>query len=379
MSETPKKKLLVATDAFLPRWDGISRFISELIPPLSKDYDVTVVAPDFPGKRWSYKGVRVVRIPLGRIKIGDITLSRFYWRTISDLVRESDIVFSNSPGPIGGIAMLKAKKYKKKQVSVVHWHGGELFAQSVGKFWAKNRLMKYIVYKYAITMYNWCDTIFVPSEDLGKKIVEMGLRSKVKLIHLGVNTKKFSPRKDKGAYKRNCGLPSDSLVIGFCGRLAREKNIETLYLAFRKLSKSYRGLKLLVVGDGLKEYKDMMRSKKVKLAGMIDNVVPYLNAMDVYVLPSLTETSSLSTMEAMSCGLAVVATPVGSISKYIVHGENGLLFEQKNVKDLVTKLEMLLNSQEYRALLGRNARRSMIRDHKWDETVKEIKAVLAAL
>ena len=57
------KKLLIATDNFLPRWDGIARFLNEIIPRLSEDFDITVVSPNF-GKIPEMEGVRFVSFPI---------------------------------------------------------------------------------------------------------------------------------------------------------------------------------------------------------------------------------------------------------------------------------------------------------------------------
>ena len=85
-----------------------------------------------------------------------------------------------------------------------------------------------------------------------------------------------------------------------------------------------------------------MSQKNIILTGSKDNVVPYLQAMDIYVLPSLTETTSISTLEAMSCGLPVVVTPVGYVKNYIHDGKNGLFFPKKNSGILARKINELI-------------------------------------
>ena len=80
-----KPRLLIATDNFLPRWDGIARFLSEIVPKIKNDFDVTIVAPDFKGSAPDL-GVRVVRIPLSRLKIGDFNVAKFRSEEIKKLV-----------------------------------------------------------------------------------------------------------------------------------------------------------------------------------------------------------------------------------------------------------------------------------------------------
>lgn len=72
------------------------------------------------------------------------------------------------------------------------------------------------------------------------------------------------------------------------------------------------------MGDGLDSQKAFFKKNEdVILTGSTRNVLKYLQAMDLFVLPSLTETSSLATMEAMACGLPVVVTKVGYLKYYI--------------------------------------------------------------
>ena len=98
--------------------------------------------------------------------------------------------------------------------------------------------------------------------------------------------------------------------------------------------------------------------------------------MDIYALTSLTETTSLSTLEAMSAGLAVVATPVGFVKDYIHEGKTGLFFEKKNSQDLFTKLEFLLLHPRERNSLGMYARQSIITQFSWEQTGERIAQML---
>ena len=87
----------------------------------------------------------------------------------------------------------------------------------------------------------------------------------------------------------------------------------------------------------------------------MENVVPYLHAMDIFVMPSLTETSSLSTLEAMQCGIPVIATPVGHIKEYVESGYNGFLFPRQNPGILMEKIKTLVDNPALRKKLGNNA------------------------
>ena len=137
---------------------------------------------------------------------------------------------------------------------------------------------------------------------------------------------------------------------------------------------------LLIVGPGLKSILEKAKDlKRTKTTGPVNNVAPYLQAMDIYVLPSLTETTSLSTLEAMSCGTAVIATEVGAVKDYLINGHNGLFFEKKNAQMLKQKIEKLLENEELRQKLGKNARNTIIKSFSWDKTVREISSIFESI
>ncbi|MBU1111248.1 MAG: glycosyltransferase family 4 protein, partial [Nanoarchaeota archaeon] len=102
----------------------------------------------------------------------------------------------------------------------------------------------------------------------------------------------------------------------------------------------------------------------------------YLQAMDIFVMPSLTETTSLATLEAMSSGLPVVATKVGFIKNYLVKDHNGEFFARRNSGMLSLKLERLLNDDELRKKLGANARKTVAYSLSWERSINKITKIL---
>ncbi|MFO8015755.1 MAG: glycosyltransferase family 4 protein [Candidatus Woesearchaeota archaeon] len=368
-----KKKLLIASDSFLPRWDGIARFLSEMIPRLKKDYDITIVAPDFRGSRVSMKGVSIVRIPVFGFSWGDYTPPKFRPGRIKELVKEHDLVFSQSIGPIGYLAMKHAKKKKKPVISFIHSIEWELVPKSASKlmFFAR-----YIVRQLARWMYNKADLLIAPSIDTEKLFRENSISSPIKVIHLGIDTSRFTPAKDKKKAKEHAGVDKESTIIGFTGRVGREKDLGTLYRAFRALQSKHDNLKLMIVGKGLPLESIFDSMDDVIHIPVSNRIQDQLKAMDIFVLPSLTETSSLATMEAMACGLPVLATKVGHVEHYINDGKNGYHFERGDWQILAKKLDKLIERPELRRGIGRMARKTMETRYPLKRTVEGIRECL---
>lgn len=362
-------KVVITTDCFLPRWDGIARFLSVLVPELALDMQVTVFAPKFKGEKPIIRGVKISRFPLVNIQFGDIHFSQPDKVAMSKAIKEADVVFNQTIGPVGIAAIKLARKHKKPIVSYIHSVEWELARGAVKRWkWLAEKLTKFV----ARRMYNKCSLLLVPSKAVEDKLSSIKVKTKMEVVHLGVDVRAFKPPKSKAAAKKKLKL-NGKRVIGFVGRIAREKNLDTLYAAFDKLR--LPKTVLLIVGEGL----DVPKKRNIIAAGKQDDVIPYLQAMDVFVLPSLTETSSLSTMEAMAAGLPVIVTPVGNIREYVVDGKNGFMFPRKDADKLKGLLETVLTNQKLRRDVGKEARKTIVRTYSWKATAKKIKKALSTL
>lgn len=370
------KRLVIATDSFLPRWDGISRFLLEILPRLSNKFEITVLAPNYGKEFCDFKNVKVIKFPVFKFKLGDYPPPRPPVMKMRKFIQNSDIVFSQTLGPIGSLAVFYARRYRKPVAAYIHSIDWELFSRSVMRF---KKTVFYTTKKYAKYLYGKCNVLFVPSDELKKSLTKEGVINEKKIIHLGVDTSKFAPAKNKENAKKKAGINDDMFVIGFCGRIGREKNLETLYAAFFKIQKKYPDTKLLIVGEGISSFKKHDSAEGVIAVGSQNNVVPFLQAMDVFVMPSLTETTSLATMEAMSCGLTVVSTKVGNIRYYIKEGFNGIFFPKENADVLAARIEKLIKNKKLRKKLGLNARKTIKKLYSWEKTAKGLVKILTKM
>jgi len=372
-----KRKLLIATDNFLPRWDGIARFLWEVIPSLMDEYEITVVAPRHKGEVANLPEIRMVWIGLLPFRIGDFIPARFAWKTISQEVDNADLVWIQTIGPIGSTAIRASHKKGKPLIAFAHSIEWELVPNALSSRYFRKKIAYHLTKRLAAGLYSKCHLIMVPTYEVIKKFEWAGIRTAHVLVHLGTNPEHFVPPSSKVQAKEELGINPSHTVIGYHGRLAREKDLYTLYRAFQRLLYSHKEVTLLIVGDGIEEQKRLFKDKpQIIYAGQQNDVVPYLQAMDIFVLPSLTETTSLSTLEAMSVGLACVVTKVGYVQKYIREKKNGLFFPKRNSLVLSLKLEWLLKDPFLRRRLGDEARKTVVEKFSWKTTVRRVKEVL---
>ncbi len=370
------KKLVIATDNFLPRWDGIARFLTEVVPKLTHKFDVTILAPMFDNSMIGFSHATTVRFPVFKFQVGDFPPVKPPIRKIRKYIKEADIVWIQSIGPIGALAAIYAKRYKKNCVGYVHSIEWELVPNSITKNKFLKPIIRTIIKWFARYIYNKCDVLMMPSREIGNLFEKNKITAPKAIVQLGTNVKKFEPPMSRTEAKIAIGIEPHKKVVGFVGRIGREKDLPTLYRAFTQLKRRMGDVVLLIVGDGLKEIINMFNNRKdVIFTGAKDNVVPYLQAMDIYVLPSVTETTSLSTIEAMACGCAVIATRVGRVPEYIENNKNGMLFPMGNSYVLRKKIQKILNDEDLLEDLGRNARKSVIEKFSWDTTIDYIEKV----
>ncbi|MFA6072888.1 MAG: glycosyltransferase family 4 protein [Candidatus Woesearchaeota archaeon] len=382
--ENKKKKLLIATDNFLPRWDGISRFLSVLVPNLKEEYDLTVIAPKF--GPFIPNGFKLIQVPLGKIGMGDYTGAAFKTKMIKKAVKDADIVFSQTIGPIGFFGIYYAKKYRVPVASFIHSVEWELVPLAT-----QNSLLKRLLFpamkSYARFIYNKSNLLIVPAENIAEILTWKGINTKKRIVHLGVDSNVFKPVEDKSEaeldrisrIKDALGLGNE-FVIGYHGRIANEKDLFTLLRAFNWLKRKHSDVKLLIVGDGVLSIKEKLKANSgVILPGAKNNVQDYLSLMDVYVTSSLTETTSLTTLEAMASGLPVISTPVGFIKEYLNHNYNGLIFPRSDAFALYKDLENIKHNPSLATLYGSRARKTVLKDFQWSHTIESIKEALKSI
>ena len=377
------RKVLLVTDSFLPLVDGVTKFSCDIMNSLSRDFRFRLVAPDYGLRLNDYNGVGIRYFKTN--KLIKINAGSVYHPSVPNIfsmlreVRKSDVVFVQSLPYLGAYGIIAAKLAKRPVAMYFHQIGWEQLGHVVpGAAWFKNLVRLFALVQMRF-LCNMCDVIMVPSEEIRDILNNAGFGARKAVVRLGVNTKRFVPAKDRAAAKKKLGIPKNGMVIGYCGRMSEEKDVITLIKAFLKVSKERKNLQLLLVGDGQRLEKYTLRNRNIRITGFVSDVVPYYDAMDIFVMPSLTETTGLTTVEAMSSGIPIVTTPVGIALKGIVEGHNGLIYGRSDVNGLARQLERLIGSRMLRERIAKNGREYVLKEYSWDRTARDVKRVLEGL
>lgn len=375
-----KPKLLIAADTYFPKKDGVVRFLKEVVPRLAKDFQLTLIVPNFEHKKIEIQKNKTTAIKLPTSKVIGIAGYRGVKynlknkKTIKHYVRESDFVFIQDLALVGQLSLKYARKFHKPVLAYIHQINWEQLPPLLPGF-IQSPTQK-IVKRFSIKKYNQCDLILVPYKTLGKELEKAGIRVPKKVVRLGINNKTFKPPEKKEKSKKKVDISPELTVIGYVGRISDEKNLDVLIETFQKLREKFKNIFLLIVGGGSEnKIKKIQSIRNTKITGFVSNVVPYLQAMDIFVMPSLTETTSLATLEAMACGVPVITTKVGFLKEYVIKNYNGLLFPKGNPYNLSLQLKKLLNNPNLRKTMGKNAR-AIANSFSWDNTTLRIRESL---
>jgi sugar transferase (PEP-CTERM/EpsH1 system associated) len=210
---------------------------------------------------------------------------------------------------------------------------------------------------------------------------------RIHVIHNGVDGTRFFPDPSTRARVRGeLGLSEGELCIGCVGNLLPVKDHLTVLRAVERIAGHFGNWRLVIVGEGSERPKleafinDHPACRgHVFLTGTSDRVPELLQAMDVYVLPSLSEGISNSLLEAMSSGLPVIATATGGNPEVVVDGESGLLFPTGDSGRLAEQLMLLYGRSDMRTQLAQQAIRRMREEFSIDSMVQEYAQVYESL
>ncbi len=208
------------------------------------------------------------------------------------------------------------------------------------------------------------------NDDITDELASAGCpEEKIAFIPNGVDTEKFAPLSGEERYRRlmKMGMLGRTIYL-FVGNFHGQKGIDTLIKGWRSFigGNQDSGAILLLAGDGvlMKEAKDLAAklgiNDTVRFLGKRNDIEKYLKLADIFVQPSRWEGLSIALLEALSCGLAVIATPVGGTDEVIADGVNGLLSPVDDENGLATRMEELLGDLSLRKKLGAAGRKTVI-------------------
>jgi glycosyltransferase involved in cell wall biosynthesis len=260
-------------------------------------------------------------------------------------------------------------KNRHNKPLIVTAHGGDVYDLPFRDNWHRT-IVRYVLSE--------ADEVITVSEFNASKLLSLGLSSnKLHVIPNGYNPNLFKPLSSFSA-RQKTGLPSNKKVILSVGNLVDVKGHIYLIYAMKTILKKRNDVILVIVGSGpLKEKLQKIvfqlgLSGKILFVGrkMHEQIPIWLNASDIFVLPSLSEGFPTVIPEAFACGKPIIATRVGGVPEAVTNDDVGLLVDPKDSSALASAILYALE---------RNWRKELILSHSrtysWSNLVQEILAV----
>ncbi|MCW4044697.1 MAG: glycosyltransferase family 4 protein [Candidatus Bathyarchaeota archaeon] len=374
-------KLCVVTHTFLPHVGGIERVVYEQGKRLlKKQFELMVLTSRMgTAKQYHYDGIRVQcysSLSVGfRLGIPYPIPNLLSYTTFLNSVKSSDLIHAHGhPYLSSFMAARLAKKYSKPLVLTQH----NTFIEYEDSFW--DHVEWFNDFAIGKQVLKQADKIIVVSNATLQYVSGLGADpQKITLLHNGVDTDRFKPLANvKTVFRKKLGIPENAVVAITVRRLVYKNGVDTLMDSAEIAIKKNPKLVFLVVGKGpdFAEVKAKIEQLGIggnfKLTGFVsDEDLPfYYNAADFFVLPSKSgEGLPLVALEAMACGLPVVATEVGGISDVITN-DFGKLVPPDNPAALAGAV-LEFSQMDLSAFNGR-LRAAVEQKYSWDKNVEKL-------
>jgi glycosyltransferase involved in cell wall biosynthesis len=241
------------------------------------------------------------------------------------------------------------------------------------------RLLQWIEREFALPNF---DLVYTVSQAMKQKVLAGRTREeRTRVIHTGLDVKRFDLGRERETVRAELGLPKDALVFGAVSRLSPEKGHGVLLEAFRCLAPSHPRFHLLIVGEGPERgalearAKELGLDDRVAFAGYYGDLPGALRAMDVFVQATVLEEGfPTSVLEAQASGLPVVASDSGGTRETMEPGVTGLLVEQNDPRALAGAMHALGDDEPRRRAMGSAARERIAGSFSLEEMIAQMGA-----
>jgi glycosyltransferase involved in cell wall biosynthesis len=210
--------------------------------------------------------------------------------------------------------------------------------------------------------------------------------NRIQVIHNGIDTDTYSrDRYDQAAIRKKLSIHESATVLIVVAALFEGKGHRDLVDAVCMLKDSYDDLCVLFVGEGPCEAKLKQQiaqsglEKEIRLLGFRRDIAELLSVSDLFVLPSYSEGLPVSILEAMSCGVPVIATNVGGVSEIINDGGNALLVPPEQPELLAAKIRLIMQDREFAERLAGRARDDVVAGFSFNKMLDHYRMLYSKL
>jgi len=368
-------RVAVVTETYPPEINGVAATIARAVEGLhERGHEMQLVRlrqdkADQAAQEDRYAEVLMRGLPIPRypqLKMG-LPSKRALLRLWS--THRPDVVHIVTEGPLGWSALQTARQLRLPTVSDfrTNFHA---YSRHYGVAWLRNPIMGYLR-----KFHNRTSCTMVPTEGLRSELLASGFQS-LRVVSRGVDTRLFHPSRRSAALRQQWGAGPSDMVVLCVGRLAAEKNLNTLLMAFEGMRAIDPAVRLVLVGDGPERANLQRRCPSALFAGLRrgEDLAAHYASADLFVFPSVTETFGNVLTEAMASGLAAVAFDYAAARQVLRHGDNGLLVHYEDQAAFCAAAQRLAGQLGWVRAMGAQARETACR-LDWGRIVEQIEDV----
>ena len=312
--------------------------------------------------------------PIGEFELPEYELQKLSFPPILQMLdyiqREqfTEIIVS-TPGPIGLTALFAAKLLNLQTSGIYHTD----FPQYI-RILTEDSYLESVAWRYMHWFYGQLDTVFVNSEEYRQSWINRGLDPvKLKILPRGLDTELFNPARRDPAFWEKYGVATNGEVrLLYVGRISREKDLDVLANAYRRLRDEGLSVQLFVVGHGPYSQALSETLPDAVFTGYLTGVelaTAYASA-DVFAFPSTTDTFGNVIIEAQASGVPVVVSDSGGPKELVDDKTNGLVTKSHDVEDFTRAIRALIVDPALRERMGGCARQSVV-DRSWPNAFRK--------
>jgi glycosyltransferase involved in cell wall biosynthesis len=305
--------------------------------------------------------------PIGEFELPEYELQKLSFPPVLQMLdyiqrkKFTEIIIS-TPGPVGLTALLAAKMLNLQTSGIYHTD----FPQYV-RILTEDSFLESMAWGYMHWFYGQLDTVFVNSEEYRQSWIKRGFDpAKLKIFPRGLDTELFHPARRDAAFFEKFGARNGEVRLLYVGRISREKDLDLLAAAYRRLRDEGLPVQLFVVGHGPYSEAFAKSLPEAFFTGYLTGnelATAYASA-DIFVFPSTTDTFGNVILEAQACGVPVVVSDSGGPKELVENKANGLITKSHDLEDFTGAIRALVTNPPLRKRMGKSARESVI-DRSW--------------
>ena len=386
---SPPIKVCDIVQFFSPMSGGVRRYVEEkaryLLANTPHEHALVIPSHRDAVTRLERRSIHEIRSPrlIGSASYRILMNRKKILATVAE--EHPDIIETGDPYRAAWIGLEAAQCNDIPIVAYYHSDYPRALGRTLTKYAGKHigSMVAPVIRNYLIRLYNRMSVTVVPSQHCFDALEAIGIQRLVR-IPLGTNLDVFYPRDSRDRIRRELGLEPGTRLLLYVGRLAREKNIRSLFAMMERLRDDSTMHHLLIVGDG--EQRDDVEEKTREVDWLTwlpftdsrERLADLYSAADLFVHAGNRETFGLVSLEAQACGTRVLAVRGGGLDESLRYEKRPVMAKDASGRALAFAVRHIENLGETGA--DRRSRHSSIAQHfSWESTFERLSSLYLGL